>query len=418
MSASFGYYLDMLINEPIAILGDLRFAIRSLRRSPGFAVIAVMTLGLGIGANTSAFSIVNEVLLRPLPYADSGRLDRIYRTTPQDSRGGISPADYLDLKSEMNGYGEIAAYAFSDVNLSEPGEPADTARGVRVSANLFSTLGIGPQIGRGFRPDETVLGNHRVLIISHRFWQNRFGGDGHVIGRTVRIDGEGHEIVGVLPATLNDWRHLGPFDVFRPLGLSEKETTDRSATWLRLVGRRSSTLTRAQGDGFIANFGRRLAADFPAVNAGTIWRTLPLNVAVAPDNGPGIFGMLIGLSGFVLLIACSNLANLLLARTMARAREFAVRSALGASRSQVLRPLFLESLLLALAGGICAVFVALWTFDWFAVASAADNYNGVGVAFTLVSIVTGPFAHWRAVVCILPATLIVGFLWCMAVIAL
>ena len=364
MSASFGYYLDMLINEPIAILGDLRFAIRSLRRSPGFAVIAVMTLGLGIGANTSAFSIVNEVLLRPLPYADSGRLDRIYRTTPQDSRGGISPADYLDLKSEMNGYGEIAAYAFSDVNLSEPGEPADTARGVRVSANLFSTLGIGPQIGRGFRPDETVLGNHRVLIIGHRFWQNRFGGDGHVIGRTVRIDGEGHEIVGVLPATLNDWRHLGPFDVFRPLGLSEKETTDRSATWLRLVGRRSSTLTRAQGDGFIANFGRRLAADFPAVNAGTIWRTLPLNVAVAPDNGPGIFGMLIGLSGFVLLIACSNLANLLLARTMARARELAVRSALGASRAQLLRPLFLESLLLALAGGILAIYFATWTNDW------------------------------------------------------
>src|SRR5712691_1104528 len=370
------YSLDMLIDEPIAILGDLRFAIRSLRRSPGFVLIAIVTLGLGIGANTSAFSIPNEVLLRPLPYPDSGQLDRIYRAIPQDSRGAISPADYLDLKSEMNGYGEIAAYAFSDMNLSEPGEPADTARGLRISANLFSTLRTEPQLGRSFRPDETVLGNHRVLIISHRFWQNRFGGDGHIIGRAVRADGEAHEIVGVLPATLNDWRHLGPFDLFRPLGLTEKETTDRSATWVRLVGRRSSTFTRAQADGFIANFGRRLAADHPAVNAGTTWRTLPLNVAVAPDYGPGIFGMFIGLSGFVLLIACSNLANLLLARTIARARELAVRSALGASRARLLRPLFFESLLLALAGGIVAIYFATWTNDWLRHYMSASSFVG------------------------------------------
>jgi hypothetical protein len=293
---------------------------------PASSLIAIITLGLGIGANTSAFSIPNEVLLRPPPYPDSDRLDRIYRAIPQNSRGSVSAADYLDLKAEMDRYGEIAAYAPSDVNLSQPGEPADTARSLRISANLFSTLGTEPQFGRSFRPDETVLGNHRVLILSHRFWQNRFGGDAHVIGRTVRVDGEAHEIVGVLPAAMNDWRHLGPFDLFRPLGLTEKEATDRSATWLRLVGRRSRTLTRAQAEGFIANFGRRLAADFPAVHAASTWRTLPLNVAVAPDNGPGIFGMLIGLSGFVLLIACSNLANLLLARTMARAREFAVRA--------------------------------------------------------------------------------------------
>jgi len=231
-------------------------------------------------------------------------------------------------------------------------------------SNLFSTLGIEPQLGRSFRPDETVFGNHRVLIISQRFWRNRFGGDAHIIGRTVRVDGEAHEIVGVLPATFDDWRHLGPFDLFRPLALTEKETTDRRTTWIRLVGRRSSALTRAQADGFIVNLGRRLAADFPAVNAGTAWRTLPINVAVAPDNGPGILGMLLGLSGLVLLFACSNLANLLLARTMARARELAVRSALGASRARLLSPLIVESLLLAFAGGICAIYFATWTNDW------------------------------------------------------
>ncbi len=143
------------------------------------------------------------------------------------------------------------------------------------------------------------------------------------------------------------------------------------------MGRRSSSLTRAQAEGFIANFGRRLAAEFPAVHAGSTWRTLPINVAVAPDNGPGIFGMLIGLSSFVLLIACSNLANLLLARTMARAREFAVRSALGASRSRLLRPLFAESLLLAFAGGLCAVYVVTWANQWLRSTGAVDLADGV-----------------------------------------
>src|SRR3989442_4044376 len=155
----------------LAILSDLRFAIKSLCRSPGFTLIAVITLGLGIGANTSMFSILNEYMLRPAPYPDRDKLDRIYRTTPQDPRGGISPADYLDLKSEVNGYGEIAAYAASDMSLSQPGKPAETAEGLRISANLFSILGTKPQLRRSFRPDEEILGNHRVLILSHRYSQ-------------------------------------------------------------------------------------------------------------------------------------------------------------------------------------------------------------------------------------------------------
>jgi putative ABC transport system permease protein len=381
----------------LAILPDLRFAIRSLARSPGFVLIAVITLGLGIGANTAAFSVINEVLLRPLPYPDSGQLDRIYRAIPQNSRGGVSPADYLDLKRQMGGYGEIAAYAFADMNLSEPGQPAEMAHGLRISDDLFSTLGIQPELGRSFRPDETLLGNHRVLMISQRFWQTRFAGDAHIIGRTVRVDGETHEIVGVLPDTLKDWRHLGPYDIFRPLGLTQKEMTDRSGTWVRLVGRRSRTLTGAQAEGFFANFGRRLAAEFPAVHAGSTWRTLPLDVAVAPDNGPGILGMLIGLSGFVLLIACSNLANLLLARTMARAREFAVRSALGASRARLLRPLFFESLLLALAGGVCAIYFATWTNDWL------RNYGSTAFDQGFVCAVDWRVLGWALSACLFTA---------------
>ncbi len=364
-------------------MNDIRSALKSLGRSPGFTLIAVITLGLGIGANTSMFSILNGYMLRPASYPDRDHLDRIYRATPRDSRGGFSPADYLDLKPEMSGYGEIAAYTVSDMSVSEAGKPAEMADGLRVSANLLPTLGTTPELGRGFRPDEETLGNHRVLVISHRYWQNRFGGDARIVGRTVRVDGEPHQIVGVLPATFSDWRHLSWVDVFRALGLDEKESRDRSSTRIRLVGRRAATVPRAQAEAFIANFGRRLARDFPSANAESTWRALPIDDSFLPKDASGIIAMLIGLSGFVVLIACSNLANLLLARTMARAREFAVRSALGASPTQMLRPLIAESLLLALAGGLCAILVAVWSFDWFAVASAAENYNGVGVALSL-----------------------------------
>jgi predicted permease len=346
------------------VLRDVRLALKSLGRAPGLTLIAIVTLALGIGANTAAFSILNALLLRPLPYPDSGRLERIYRATPQNARGAVSPADYLDLTSQMNGYGQIAAYGAVDMSVSEPGAPAEIVSGLRISTNLFSTLGAQPQLGRGFRPDEARWGHHRVLVISHRLWQNRFAGDGQIVGRTVRVGGEPHEIVGVMPASMNDWRHLGSFDLFRPLGLTEEEASDRRATLLRLVGRRESALSRAQGEALVAGFGRRLAADFPDVNAGSTWRTLPIYDSVIPEGAKGIVGMLIGLSGFVLLIACSNLANLLLARTVGRSRELAVRSALGASRARLLRPLFVESLLLALAGGVCAIQVAVWTHGW------------------------------------------------------
>lgn len=345
-------------------MNEIRFALKSLRRSPGFTLVAAITLAVGIGANTSAFSILNATLLRPLPYPEADRLDRIYRATAQDARGGISPADYADLELQANGYGEIAAYGIFDMSLAEPGQPAEMARGLRVSANLFPTLGVEPQLGRGFRPDETVPGNHRVVILAYRYWTNRFGGDAQAVGRTVRVDGVPHEIVGVLPAGLNDWRHLGAYDLFRPLALTETEAADRSSTWVRLVGRRADRLTSPQADTAIANVGRRLATEFPAANAGTIWRTLPIRDSVVPDNAKGIIGMLVGLSLFVLLIACSNLANLLLARTVGRARELAVRAALGASRVKLLRPLAVESLLMAFAGGVGAIQVALWTHDW------------------------------------------------------
>ena len=362
-------------------LKDLRFALRQLAKSPGFTLLAVITLGLGIGANTAMFSVLNGILLKPLPYADGAQLDAIYRTTAQNPEGAVSPADFLDLQREMGGYGEIAAYAYANMSLSEPGQPAEMPRSILVTPNLFATLETRPQLGRDFHSREGLPGNDRVLILSQRYWQNRFGGRADVIGRTVRVNGEPYEIVGVLPESFNDWRHLGWVDLFSPLAFDNAKAADRSATMLQLIGRRSGNVSRTEADAFIARFGARLAADFPAVNAGSTWHTVPLNDIIAGNRGPRTtLAMLIGLSAFVLLIACSNLANLLLARTMARAREFAVRSALGASRTQVLRPLIAESLLLALAGGACAVVVARWTGDWLAARSTADNGEQVVLA--------------------------------------
>ncbi len=362
---------------------DFRLAFRQLVRSPGFALLAIITLGLGIGGNTAMFSMLNGIILKPLPYAESSQLDRIYRATPQNPDGNLSAADFLDLRRAKEGHREIAAYGMGDASLSEPGQPAEMARAARATANFFALLGTHPQLGRDFHADEAAPGRDRVVILSQRTWRNRFALDPTVIGRTIRVDGEPHEVIGVLPETFNDWRHLGGVDFFRPLALTTEQAADRTGANLRIIGRRSPDQSRAEVSGFIANFGARLAQEFPEANAKTNWRVVSLNRTVVNENGTVIFAMLIGLSGFVLLIACSNLANLLLARTMARAREFAVRAALGASRLQLLRPLIAEALLLAAAGGACAILVAIWVRDWLAVRSTGDNGEQVLVALDL-----------------------------------
>jgi len=361
-------------------LKDLALGGRSLMKSPGFALLAVVTLGLGIGANTAMFSILNTILLKPLPYADRDSLDRIYRSTAQNHEGNLAPADFLALARAKDGYGDIAAYGVSNTSLSEPGQPAEMASSARSTVNLFSLLGVRPQLGRDFRAGEDTPGRDHVVILSQRTWLNRYGGDPDIIGRTIRIDGEPHQVIGVLPATFNDWRHLGWADFFRPLAFSAAEAADRSSPVIRVVGRRAAGLSAAEAAGFIANFGARLAKEFPAANAESSWRTVPLQTAAAGSSGLVVMPMLLGLSCFVLLIACSNLANLLLARTMARAREFAVRAALGASRLQLLRPLVAEALVLALAGGVVALLTALWFGDYLAVRSTGDNGEQVHFA--------------------------------------
>jgi putative ABC transport system permease protein len=368
-------------------LKDLNFAFRQLVRSPAFSLLAIITLGLGIGANTAMFSALNGVVFKPLPYADLDQLDRINRSTPQNPTGNMAPADFVELRKSSEGYGEIAAFVHNQVSLSDPGQPAQQAFGARATANLLSLLGVQLQLGRDFLADEDTPGRERVVILSQRIWLNRYGGAEDIVGRAIRIDGQPHEVVGVLPISFNDWRHLGDIDFFRPLAFTPELAANRRTTNIRVIGRRAPGVSFQDGSGFISSVGARLASEFPEVNAESSWRTVTLQSTAAGGGGSTVMPMLVGLSGFVLLIACSNLANFLLARTMSRAREFAVRAALGASRLQLLRPLIAESLLLSLAGGGLAIVVALWFSDWAAVRSTGDN--GEQVAFNVDWLVMG-----------------------------
>ena len=360
----------------------LRFAVRSLLRSPGFALLAIITLALGIGGNTMMFSAFTSIMQKPLPYPGQEALERFYRATPQDASGDFSPADFHDLQRAAANYGEVAAYTPSDSSLSESGRPAEMVSGIRCTANLLELLGVPPQLGRNFLSQEDLPGNDRVVIISERCWQKRFGGKDDIIGRTLRVDGQPHEIIGVLPASFNDWRHLGWVDFFRPLGFDKDKISDRRNTNLRVLGRRSASSSHTQANAFIANFGAHLAKDFPEVNAGSSWRTVSLASTTHGRSAPAMLKMCVGLSAFVLLIACSNLANFLLARTITRSREFAVRSALGASRGQLLRPLVAETLLLTLAGAALAMLVARWGADWLSYRSIGENGEGVALIFS------------------------------------
>jgi putative ABC transport system permease protein len=356
---------------------DIRLAVRQLAHSPGFTLLAVVTLGLGIGANTGMFGMIQTILFKPLPYPESERVVRVYRVTAQNRQGHIAPADYLAFRRAAAGLGKIAAYLPANASLSEPGNPADMAYAARITANLFDLLGIPPQHGRSFRPEEESPGRDRVVILSQRVWLRRYAGDRDIVGRTIRVDGEPHQVVGVMPATFNEWRHLGMIDFFRPLALAPAQAADRRNPQLRILVRPSPERAFAEVAGVVADFGARLAREYPEANAGSSWLAAPLPDTITGKSARPIFNMMIALSGLVLLIACSNLANLLLARTMARAREFAVRGALGASRLQLLRPLVAESLLLSLLGGIGAVFFAVWFRDYMALRTLGENGEAV-----------------------------------------
>ncbi len=355
------------------MLSDLRFAFRQLAKSPGFTAIAVITLALGIGLNTSMFSLLNMLLLQPLPYADKDRLVRLYRTTPQTQTAGHSAPDYAELVEGTAEFADLAAYRAWAFNLAQTGRPAVNLNGLRVAPELFPILGMKPELGRFFHPEENHPGN-QVAILSHATWQAQFGGDPAVIGQAVRINGESITIVGIMPLAFSSVFLWGPGDIFRPLALTDTEKGDRVDTGLTLVGRYRSVASLDQLNARLATLATRLAPLHPAARSQDGLRAVTLQSLTQNPNTVMLLLLLLGLAGFVLLIACANLANLQFARAVARTREFGIRAALGATRRRLLGPLLAESVLLALAGGAAGILVALWSNDWLSSRLSANGF--------------------------------------------
>ena len=353
------------------MMNDLRFAFRQLANSSGFTAIAAIALALGIGLNTTMFSLLNELILRPLPFPEKDQIVRVYRTTAQDPVANHSAAAFLDLQRETASYMKLSAFRQWGYTLTQEGRSPENLNGLRVSADFFSVLGMQPQLGRAFTPDEDIAGNH-VVILSNSAWMSLFGGDPEIVGKTVSIDGEATTVVGVMPPEFASIFLWGPGDAFRPLGLLPQEKADQSDTALTLIGRYDASFSLEQLNTRLSTVATQLAGhrvrsqSEDGLRAATLQSTtLPQEMAI------GTF-FLQFLAGFVLLIVCGNLANLQLARAVARSREFAIRAALGASRSHLLRPLFFEGLLLALLGGALGILVAVWGNDWIAKSFAAD----------------------------------------------
>jgi predicted permease len=355
----------------------MRHVLRQLVTSPGYTAVCIITLALGIGLNTSMFSLLNTLLLQPIPYPDRDQLVRIYRTTPQSQTSNHPAADYVELTRALAGPTRVAAYQPWSFSLAIGDRAPVNLNALRVSADFLPLLGLQPELGRYFTNDEDKPGNH-VVILSHATWQAQFGGDRDIIGRTVRVDGEPTTIIGVTPQAFSSVFLWGPTEALRPLALTDGERLDTKDAKLSLIARLPAGTTVGQFNAQLATTTRQLALTRPAERREDGLTAVSLQSSAVNSSTRGMLCLLIALAAFVLLIACANLANLQLARTVARSHEFAVRAALGANRLALLRPVIAECVMLALAGGGLGLLIAAWSNDWMGSRMSA---NGV-VTFT------------------------------------
>ena len=376
---------------------DLRLAFRQLAKSPGFTAVALITLALGIGANTTAFSVLNALLLHTPPYPNPEMLVRVYRTSSRGQSGAHSPANFLDYRSQNQAFSHISAIRFTDLNLGEAGQPTDRIRGMSVTADFFPLLGVAPQIGRTFNAEEDQPGADAVVVLSHRAWKQRFAGDPSVIGRTLRVDGAAATVVGVMPEAFDDYQLWGRVDAWRPMALPDMTRADRENAYLRVIGRLKPGVSPEQAHTAMAALSAQLAQSYPATNTDLGVRLESLARSAQDDAGRRITWLVAGLAGFVLLIACANLANLQFARNAARGRDHAIRAALGATRGQLMRLVLTESLLLSLGGAAAGFLLAQWTNGFVAGSFTFGEHVGLDLpidwrvlAFTAaISILTG-----------------------------
>src|SRR5580704_5065133 len=322
---------------------DLRYAIRTLRGSPGFTAVAILTLALGIGANTAIFSFVDGVLLKPLPYPEPDRIVRVLEKPPRGERNGISTLNFLDWQKDNTVFDYMAAQSGGGATLGGITEPVQL-RGGRVSARYFDIYGIKAALGRTFLPGEDELGKNKVVILSNALWVSQFGSDPNIVNKTILLDNESHVVIGVLPAG-------GAFDrafnqIWRPLAFEQSNMT-RNFHWLTSFAKLKSGVSLQQAKANMDAIEKRIEHDFPDSNKG--WGVVVERYAdtlIAPDLRSSLL-VLLAATGMVLLIGCANLANLALVRGIAREREVAVRASLGARRWQLMQQFLVETVLLS-----------------------------------------------------------------------
>ena len=336
---------------------DLRYAARMLVKNPGFTAVAVIALALGIGANTAIFSVVNTVLLRPLPYKDPERLVMVF----EDSRAHGYPRDaptaanYIDWRDQNQVFENIAAVAGASFNLTGVGDP-ERLVGYRVSASVFPMLGVSPQLGRWFTTEEDQAGANPVVIMSHRLWQRRLGSDPNIVGKSLTLSGRSVTVVGIMPANFGIYSDAE--ELWVPIAFSQEEQQNRSAHFLNVMARLKPGVTLPQAQAEMSTIATRLQQQYPATNTNVGSEVVRLHEHVVGDIRSALL-IFLGAVGLVLLIACVNVANLLLARAAVRQREIALRVALGASRWRLIRQFLTESVLLGLVGGVVGLLLAV-----------------------------------------------------------
>ena len=339
------------------LIKDIRFALRSLWRRPGFSTIALMTLALGIGINAALFSVVNGVLLNQLPFPEPEQLVVLDQSKPNFETGAIPYPNFLDLRKENQTFSAMTIFRGTAFSLIGTGEP-ERVNGRFVSADFCSVFGIKPVVGRGFLPHEDEPGVMPTVLISHDLWQRKFAGDREVIKRTITLDDKSYYVIGVLPA---DFQFFKTGDVFVPIGQLDAPGLKRRGAGMGLhgIGRLKPGVTVEQGRADLNRIYQSLAVIYPGTNKDNSAYVAPLKQRVVGEIGPTLW-MLLGAVAFVLLIACVNVGNLMLARASGRSREFAIRAALGAGWWRLARQSLTESLVLALSGGALGLFVAYW----------------------------------------------------------
>jgi len=370
---------------------DLRYGIRSLAKHPGFTAVALITLALGIGANTAIFSVVHAVLLRPLPFDDPDRIVWLWDTLPQGPTAPTSLPDFLGWRDQNQSFENLSAYQSGNMFIDAGDGSTDTPVGL-VTPELFSIFHVNPVLGRTFTYEETQPGRFRVAVLSHSMWQNRFGSDPNVLSRTIQLNGTTYTIIGVMAPGFS---YPDRAELWRPLPIDPAKL-DPGPHYLKVVGRlkRGVALSQAQAD--MSVIAAQLSQQYKEKNAGHGIKLEPLTKVIVGDVGLALY-VLMGAVGFVLLIACANLANLMLARVGARQKEIALRTALGASRLRIVRQLLIESVTLAVAGGVLGLLLAFWGVSW-VISLSADTIPRsreiaidptVAVFTLLVSVVTG-----------------------------